>query len=339
MTTKWGIASAGLISHDFATAVATLPANEHKLVAVAARDPMRAKEFATRHNIPHVHSSYEELARNADVEVVYIGTINPYHYEVSKLMLEHGKHVLCEKPLCMNQLDTTALLKLAKEKKLFFMEAIWSRFFPSYEFVQKQLSAGVIGDVVQLNVDFGFFLEAARVKQMALGGGTILDLGVYVLQLAVLIFGPKMPLSLKAVGQINSEGVDDNAAIVLTYPGSKTAVLTTSSLVNLNNNATIYGTKGSIQLKDPFHCPTAVVVSDKSGNTTEEFKFELPPAAQPFNFKNSCGLRYEAAEVHRCIKEGLYESPKMTHEESIIISKLEDMIRAQIGVKYPTDPQ
>ncbi|XP_034241151.1 trans-1,2-dihydrobenzene-1,2-diol dehydrogenase-like isoform X2 [Thrips palmi] len=333
MATNWGIASAGLISHDFATAVATLPANEHRLVAVAARDPARAKDFAARHNIPHVHSSYEELAKNADVEVVYVGTINTYHYEVSKLMLEHGKHVLCEKPLCMNQRDTAALLKLAKEKKLFFMEAIWSRFFPSYEFVRKELSAKAIGDVVQLNVNFGVYLEAARVKQMDLGGGTILDLGVYVLQLAVMVFGPTMPLSLKAVGHLNSEGVDDSAAIVLTYPGSKTAVLTTSSLANMNKDATIYGTKGSIQIKDPFWCPTIVVSGDKSS------EFVLPPTAQPCNFTNSAGLRYEAAEVRRCIQEGLYESPKLTHEETMIISKMEDMVRAQIGVKYPSDPQ
>ncbi|XP_026272057.1 trans-1,2-dihydrobenzene-1,2-diol dehydrogenase [Frankliniella occidentalis] len=331
MATKWGIASAGLISHDFATAVATLPANEHKLVAIAARDAARAKDFAARHNIPHIHSSYDELAKNPDVDVVYVGTINPFHYEVSKLMLEHGKHVLCEKPLCMNQKDTIELLKIAKEKKLFFMEAIWSRFFPAYEQVRRELSAGAIGEIIQLNAEFGVHIEAARVKQKDLGGGTILDLGVYVLQLAVMIFGPKMPLSVKAVGHLNSDGVDDNAAIVLTYPGSKTACLSTSSLTNMENNAVIYGTKGSIKICQPFWCSTSVISGDKTS------EFVLPAAAQPFNFTNSCGLRYEAAEVRRCINEGLYESPKMTHEESLVISKLQDEIRAQIGVVFKTD--
>ncbi|KAK3929948.1 Trans-1,2-dihydrobenzene-1,2-diol dehydrogenase, partial [Frankliniella fusca] len=264
--------------------------------------------------------------------VVYVGTINPYHYEVSKLMLEHGKHVLCEKPLSMNQRDTKELLKIAKEKKLFFMEAIWSRFFPAYELLRKELSSGAIGKVVQLNADFGVHIETARVKQKDLGGGTILDLGVYALQLAVLVFGPIMPLSVKAVGHLNTDGVDDSAAIVLSYPGSRTACLTTSSLINMENNAIIYGTSGRIKVCQPFWCPTSVITRDKTS------EFVLPTAAQPFNFANSCGLRYEAAEVRRCINDGLYESPKMTHEESIIISKLQDEIRAQIGVVFPTDP-
>ena len=212
------------------------------------------------------------------------------------------------------------------------MEAIWSRFFPAYDLLRSKLSSGSIGEVVQLQANFGVFLEAARVKQKDLGGGTILDLGVYVLQLAVLVFGPKMPLSVKAVGHLNSDGVDDNAAIVMTYPESKTAVLSTSSLANLTNDAVVYGTKGTIKISEPFWCPTSIVSGEKSS------EFVLPPAAHHFNFTNSCGLRYEAAEVRRCIKEGLYESPKMTHEESLTISKLEDMIRAQIGVTYPSDP-
>ncbi|KAJ1525628.1 hypothetical protein ONE63_008846 [Megalurothrips usitatus] len=331
MTTNWGIASAGLISHDFATAVATLPSNEHKLVAVAARDLTRAKEFAARHNIPHAHSSYEDLAKNPDVDVVYVGVINTQHFQVSKLMLEHGKHVLCEKPLCMNQKETAEILKLAKEKKLFFMEAIWSRFFPSYDLVRQELSNGTIGEVVQLQVNFGVFIDAARVKQKDLGGGTILDLGVYVLQLAVMVFGSKLPLTVKAVGNLNADGVDDNAAIVMTYPGSKTAVLSTSSLATMSNDAIIYGTKGNIKIKDPFWCPTVVSCGDKTS------EFILPPAAHPFNFTNSCGLRYEAAEVRRCINEGLYESPKMSHADSLVISQLEDTVRAQIGVTFPGD--
>lgn len=161
---RWGIASAGKISHDFVNAVGTLPASDHKVVAVAARSQSTADTFAQLHSIPQAYEGYEHLANDRNVDVVYVGTLNPQHYEVARLMLENGKHVLCEKPMCMNAAQVTALTRFAAERKLFLMEAIWSRFFPSYQYVRKQIRNGAIGEVRQVDVGFGFPLsDVARV--------------------------------------------------------------------------------------------------------------------------------------------------------------------------------
>lgn len=160
MALKWGIASAGKISHDFATAVGTLPAADHRILAVAARDQQKAQEFASLHDIERAYEGYEQLANDPDVEVVYVGTLNPQHYEVVLLMLEHNKHVLCEKPLCMNQRQAAHVLRVAAERKLFLMEAIWSRFFPAYRHLSEQLKSGALGEIEEVTADFGFPIAA-----------------------------------------------------------------------------------------------------------------------------------------------------------------------------------
>lgn len=156
MALKWGIASAGKISYDFVNAVGTLSKDDHKVIAVAARDLNRSKEFAKLFDIPKAYGSYLELARDAEIEVVYVGTLNPQHYEVALLMLEHGKNVLVEKPLCMNEKQARKLISYAQQKKLFLMEAIWSRFYPSYQYVQKQIKNGNLGEIKSVDIEFGF---------------------------------------------------------------------------------------------------------------------------------------------------------------------------------------
>lgn len=156
MALKWGIAAAGKISHDFVNAVGTLSEDDHQVVAVAARDLGRSQEFAERFGIPKAYGSYSELAQDPNVEAVYVGTLNPQHLEVALLMLEHGKHLLVEKPLCMNEKQAHKLITYAERKKLFLMEAIWSRFFPSYQYVQKQIKNGMLGDITSVEVEFGF---------------------------------------------------------------------------------------------------------------------------------------------------------------------------------------
>lgn len=156
MALKWGLLSAGLVSQDFANAVNTLNVNDdHKLVAVAARDLGRAKEFAEKFGVKKAYGSYLELAQDPNVEIAYVGTLNPWHYEVSVMMLEHGKHVLCEKPLCMNFKQAKKLIALAKEKGVFFMEGIWVRFFPSYQHVRKEIRSGVLGEILSVKAEFG----------------------------------------------------------------------------------------------------------------------------------------------------------------------------------------
>nr|BAN20282.1 dimeric dihydrodiol dehydrogenase [Riptortus pedestris] len=297
MATRWGIVSAGKISNDFVTALENLPRSEHEVIAVAAKDKERAADFAKQHNIPKAYGSYEELAADKSIEVVYIGAITSWHYPLAKLMLESGKHILCEKALCTNYKHTEKLVSLAREKKLFLMEAVWSRCFPLYDELRKLLAEKVIGDVLYVRVDFGLQIsDIPRIKKIELGGGTILDLGVYALQLTTLILGNK-PLSVNATGNLNEEGIDENADYILKYPNGVTANLATHSRVKLDNAAAIYGTKGCIKIKEPFWCPTVLVVND------EEKVFPLPFKSNKLNFSNSEGLLYEAVEVRNCIKK------------------------------------
>ncbi|XP_076243309.1 trans-1,2-dihydrobenzene-1,2-diol dehydrogenase isoform X2 [Calliopsis andreniformis] len=331
MATKWGIAGAGKISHDFVTALGTLPKSEHVVVAVAARDLSRAHKFADLHEIKKAYDSYAKLAEDEDVDVVYIGTLNPQHLEVAKLMLNHGKHVLCEKPLTMNTKQTTELINLAKDKKLFLMEAIWSRCFPIYETIKKEIESGNIGDVYQVIAPFGFKLaDVERLNSKSLGGGTVLDLGVYALQFAIWVFGSEAPHTITASGCLNANGVDQSVSVSLQYKGNRTATIITHALVELPNDAFVIGTKGIIKVPQ-FWCPTTVELP------TGTVHSPLPEAKHKFNFVNSAGLRYEAQEVRNCILKGVIESPKVPHDVSLLIAQMEDEIRKQVGVVYPDD--
>lgn len=331
MATKWGIASAGRISHDFVTALRLLPREEHVVVAVAAKDKDRAKAFAEKHNIPVFYGSYEELAADKNVDVVYIGSLNTQHISIGQLCLDHGKHVLCEKPLCMNLKEASTLIKSAEEKKLFLMEAIWTRCFPLYDELRRILKDNVIGEPLYLNVYHGITsANAERVRKMDLGGSTVLDLGVYTLQLAVLLFGSK-PTTVKAAGHLNSDGVDESMSCILTYPGGKTACLSTHIVVNLPNNVIIIGSKGKIEIHSPFWAPTKMTVCG------EEKEFPLPQGDGDYLHVNSSGLHYQAAEVRRCLKQGLLESPKVSHADSLSIAALEDTIRKELGVYFAQD--
>jgi len=333
MALKWGIASAGRISHDFVNALGTLPDDEHQVVAVAARDLSRAEEFAQRFGIPKAYGNYLNLAEDPNVEIVYIGTLNPQHFDVAQLMLEHGKHVLCEKPLCMNEKQVRKLVTYAERKKLFLMEAIWSRFFPSYQYLRKQIQNGTLGDITNVHVEFGFpIFKVDRIAKKELGGGTVLDLGIYVIQLCQWAF-QQAPKSIKATGTLNEEGVDLEMRAEINYGGNdnKTATIATNSLKKLDNVATITGTKGQIKLID-FWCPISLIDVDGTEKT-----WPLPEAKHEFNFNNSCGLRYEAEEARKCIRAGKIQSESVSHNESLVIAHIEDEIRKQIGVRYPED--
>lgn len=155
MALKWGIASAALICHDFVNAMATLNPGEHEIVAIGARTSDRAEEFAKRFGIPKAYGSYLELAQDPNVEIAYVAMLNREHFDVAMMMLQHGKHVLCEKPMCMNEQQSKKLIEFAEQKNLFLMEAIWSRFFPSYQYIRHQIENGKLGDILTVDVTFG----------------------------------------------------------------------------------------------------------------------------------------------------------------------------------------
>ncbi|XP_063699248.1 trans-1,2-dihydrobenzene-1,2-diol dehydrogenase-like [Culicoides brevitarsis] len=328
---RWGIASAGKISHDFCCALSTLPADDHSVVAVAARSLASAQDFAKLHNIPTAYEGYEKLARDPNVDVVYIGAVNPAHFAIGMLMLDHGKHILCEKPLCMNEKQSKKLLDHAKSKKLFCMEGLWSRFFPAYQYVKERIANGDLGEMQEVTVNFGFDLRGIeRLEKKSLGGGTILDLGVYVIQAS--LWGLKStPTSIKAEGKLNSEGVDMEVKAIMEFPNGAVAKVHTSALEQLDNLATFRGTKGSIVLHQ-FWC--AIKLVDVDGKVKE---WPLPKAKLDINFFNSEGFRFEAEAVRKCLQNGLLEHPDATHEESLRIARIQDEFRKQVGVKFDED--
>lgn len=331
---RWGIASAGKISHDFTTAVGTLPTSEHQVVAVATRKRPDAEKFATLHGIATAHGGYEALAKDPHVDAVYIGAVNNAHYELGLMMLEHGKHVLCEKPLCLNEGQSKRLLQRATDRKLFLMEAIWSRFFPHYRHLRERIDRGELGEVREVDVEFGFVLsDIDRLRLKSLGGGTVLDLGVYTIQVCLWAFGGRAPTKVLASGVTNEEGVDLEVTAELHFPGGGIGRMKTSALQQLKNTATVRGSKASMTLHD-FWCP--LKLTDTDG--TERID-TLPAAGHPFNFQNSCGLRYEAEEVRRCIEGGRLQSESVSHADSLLIAHIQDEIRRQVGVEFPEDAQ
>ncbi|XP_055638312.1 trans-1,2-dihydrobenzene-1,2-diol dehydrogenase-like [Toxorhynchites rutilus septentrionalis] len=328
---RWGIVGAGKISHDFTTAVATLPKEDHQVMAISARNSESAQKFAQLHGIIKFYEGYESLAKDPNVDAVYIGAINTKHYEIGTLMLDHGKHVLCEKPLCMNEGQSKSLMAHARRKRLFLMEAIWSRFFPSYIHLKNRIDAGELGEIKAVDVEFGFpLVEVDRLRLKDLGGGTVLDLGVYTIQVSLWAFGME-PDKIIAKGKLNEERVDVEMEAQLHFPNGGIATMKCSALEQLANRAEIRGTKGTMTLHD-FWCP--VSLTDIDGSKKE---FTLPKAPHTFNYQNSCGLRFEAEETRRCINAGLLESAVVPHSESTLIARIQDEIRRQIGVQFPED--
>ncbi|XP_071941909.1 trans-1,2-dihydrobenzene-1,2-diol dehydrogenase-like [Antedon mediterranea] len=336
MSTKWGICSAGKISNDFVVALRTLDSEEHKVTAVAARSLENAKVFAGNHKIESAYGTYEELAMDANVDVIYIGSINTQHLSLCKLFLNHGKPILCEKPLGMNADEVKEITELAKEKNLFMMEAVWSRFFPVYNKVREVISSGRIGDIKCVMASFGYpLMGVSRVSSKELGGGTLLDLGIYTVQLALMVFSGQMPLSVTTKGFLAESGVDETSTTTLLFPNNGIAVLTCTGTCTLPNEADIVGTRGRMRIFFPFWCPTHLQIADEKG--VENLSFILPKPGKPLNFDNSTGMRFEAQAVRDCLQQGLKEHPTMNHEESVKIASILEQARHGLGYYLDTE--
>ncbi|XP_030380543.1 trans-1,2-dihydrobenzene-1,2-diol dehydrogenase [Scaptodrosophila lebanonensis] len=329
---RWGIAAAGKISEDFVIALGTLPAEEHKVVAIAARSKDRAAEFAKKHEIPDFYGSYEELAKSTNVDVVYIGVLNPQHYEVSIQMLNNGKHVLCEKPLAMNKNQVEGILAAAKANKRFFMEAVWSRFLPAYQYLRQLIQDSKLGEVKEVEVNFGFPMPAVeRLQKRDLGGGVIYDLGIYTIQVSQWAFQNDRIEKIESSGETNSEGVDDDVRATIKYSSGGVARMRISSKEELNNLAIIKGTKGQVTLVD-FWTPNKLIDIDG-----KEKVWTPPKGKLPTNYKNSEAMRYEAEAVRQSILAGEVENSTVSYEDSLVFSEIEDTIRKQIGVTNKYD--
>ncbi|XP_040834239.1 trans-1,2-dihydrobenzene-1,2-diol dehydrogenase [Ochotona curzoniae] len=333
MALRWGIVSAGLIAADFATVLQALPRSEHQVVAVAARDLSRAKEFAQAHDIPKAYGSYEELARDPDVEVAYVGTQHPQHKPVVLLLLAAGKAVLCEKPLGVNAAEVREMVAEARSRGLFLMEAIWTRFFPAVEALRSVLAQGDLGDLRVARAEFGLNItHVPRAIDWAQAGGALLDVGIYCVQFLSMVFQGQKPEKILAVGRRYETGVDDTVTVILEYPGGVHGSFTCSISSQLSNTLTVNGTKGKAQLLEPCWCPTELVVNQ------ERKEFPLPQAQnKKFNFPNGAGLTYEAKHVRECLRKGLKESPVVPLAESQLLADILEEVRKAVGVTYPQD--
>ncbi|CAH1978968.1 unnamed protein product [Acanthoscelides obtectus] len=333
MALRWGVAGAGRISHDFVTAVQSAYPKDHKFTAVAARSQESASKFAEEHDIPKGYEGYAKLASDPEVDIVYVGNLNTQHFSTCKLMLEHGKHVLCEKPFTLNEKQTRRLIEIARSKKLFIMEAVWSRCFPAYMEAKRIMDSGEIGDVMFASVHFGHALQhVERLTAVQMGGGAILDLGVYMLQFQQYVFRNLRPSKVSVNGHLNSAGTDESCGAVITYPDGKMAVVSTSARVSLPNEGVIVGTKGTLKLPD-FWCPTKLITP----NGVKEYP--LPRSKVPYLHHNSAGLCYQAEEARKCIQSGQIECEHMTHAETIELAMLMDLLRNEMGVVFPEDSQ
>jgi predicted dehydrogenase len=321
---RWGILGAGGIAKRVSNDVVKL--SDHKLQAVGSRDKAKADAFADGYDIPTRHDSYEALCADPDVDLIYVATPHNFHKEHTLLALENGKAVLCEKPFTINGAEAKVLVDAARAKNLFLMEGMWSRCFPAMAKVRELLADGAIGEARLLNADFGFRAGVnpeSRLFNPALGGGGLMDVGVYPVALAHMVFGE--PERITGLANIGSTGVDEEAAMLLGFPGGPLAVLSTAIRLNTPQAATILGTDGRIEIPNPWWCPKAVVLH--KGGQAERFEF-------PFE---GGGFQFEAAHVADCLRQGLKESPLITLDQSLGVMKTLDTLRDQFGVKYPME--
>ncbi|MBI1281127.1 MAG: gfo/Idh/MocA family oxidoreductase [Anaerolineaceae bacterium] len=326
MTTpfRWGILGTGGIAHKFATGLSVL--SDAQLVAVGSRTQASADKFADEFKAPNRHASYEALASDPEVEAIYIATPHPFHKDNTLLCLNAGKAVLVEKPFAINAAEAQQMISLSRQKKVFLMEAMWSRFLPAIVRARELIASGAIGEVRMLNADFGFrtnYNPNSRLFDLALGGGALLDVGIYPISLAFALFGT--PKTINAQAHFSETGADDQNAIVFSYDQGQLALLSSASRTNTAHEAIIYGTDGSIRIPDWWHGQKLIVSTN--GKPTETL--DVPHLGN--------GYPHEAIEVAACVRAGKIESNTMPLDESLTIMQTMDTIRSQWGLKYPTE--
>jgi len=320
---NWGIIGLGHIAEKFAADIGVIP--NAKLHAVASRTAEKALAFGNKYNAIHTFGSYEELMACPDLDAVYIATPHPWHCENTLMCLEHNIPVLCEKPFAMNSKEVRKMVGLAKFQNTFLMEALWTRFLPTTQKVLDLIAVGAIGDINTVKADFGFKANMDpknRLFNQGLGGGALLDVGIYPIFLACSLLGK--PTSISAEASIGPTNVDENCGMLLKFPNNKLAILHASIISKTKTEALIYGDKGIIQIHGRWHEPTSITLYPEDGEPQDFF----------FDF-DSNGYKYEILEVQECLKKGLIESPEMSFDFSIDLMEVLDDVRMKAGIYYP----
>jgi predicted dehydrogenase len=320
---RWGILGPGRVAGVFASDMRAIPGAE--LVAVASRTESNARAFAAQHHIPRAHGSWARLADDPDVDVVYVATPHAVHHAAVALLLDAGKAVLCEKPMTLDAGQATDLASRARNGGLFLMEAMWTRCLPAIRRMTEMIAAGAIGEPRLLTADFGIQVAPdprSRLWIPELGGGALLDVGVYLASLARLILGP--PTTVAASATLTTEGVDATTTFTLGHAGGAQAALACSMVSDSPRTAVISGTEGRIVVPRRFYAATNFEL------WRGEFMVERVHAPSIGH-----GLAHEVAEVMRCREAGLKESPLMPLTETVGVLRTLDEVRALIGVRYP----
>jgi predicted dehydrogenase len=324
-TIKWGILACGRIAKKFASDLKYVEGAE--LVAIASRDIEKAKAFATEYPAKHVVGSYEELVQLGDVDVVYVASPHSHHHEHTLLCLNHGKAVLCEKAFAINAKQAEEMIALARSKKVFLMEALWTRFLPHFLKVKSLIEEGKLGEVKGVLANFGFKpMEPVpqRLFDPTLGGGALLDIGIYPVFLAQAILG--VPDEILAHMNPAPTGVDEQCAIQFKYNDGRTASLFSTLASNLETDADIFGTSGRIRLTSRFYEPSATI-QYYPGHV--DSRTLIPVEREP-----GFGYQYEATHVGECLRNGLSESPVWSLNNTLSLMSTLDRIREKMGLKY-----
>jgi len=322
---RWGILGCGRIARKFVQDLQTLP--DAHLHAVASSDKSRAVAFAAEYGAAHAFDRYEDLLACPDLDVVYIATTHNFHYEHTLLCLRAGVAVLCEKPFALNSGQVQTMVQTARERGVFLMEALWSRFMPCVVKAKELADSGAIGSLTGLRADFGFrapFSPDGRLFNRALGGGSLLDIGIYPLFLAYLLLGK--PQTIRAAAVLGQTGVDEQCGMVLTYENGAMANLFSTITAKTDTDACLYGTAGNLHLAGRFHEGQSVTIKPAEGDR------------QIYSYpRQTWGYHYEASHVMQCLREGRTESPLWSLDDSLNLMELLDAVRQQAGIVYAED--
>jgi len=327
-TIRWGILGTGRIARKFSSDLKL--AENCELVAIGSRSRQSADEFNNEFPVQYCHYTYEELAKNPEVDVIYIATPHNLHYENTLLCLQHNKAVLCEKPFAMNSRQTIEMINLAKEKKLFLMEALWTKFHPHYIKTLEMIQQGLLGEIRSVLVNFGFKPippVPARLFDPELGGGTVMDIGIYNVFMAISVLGN--PDYIEGTMTPACTGVDKQCAILFRYKNGALAQLFSTFSSNLATEADIAGTEGRIRLTSRFYEPLSTI----------EYFEARPDSKQVITVHNEegFGYQYEARHVNDCLRNGLTESKIVSFADTILLMEILDKIRKIAGIHYPAD--
>lgn len=321
---KMAILGAGNIARKMAMTIKEL--DEVECYAVGARDFDKAQAFAKEHGFTKAYGSYEELVQDENIDLIYIATLNNFHYDHAKLCLNNNKNVICEKPFMVNTKQAKEILELAKSKNLFVTEAIWTRYMPMRSTIDEIIKSGLIGEISTITANLGYTRHySTRLLTTDVGGGALLDLGVYTLHFASMILGNDIE-KITSTATLTENGVDSRNSITLTYADGKMASLCTTFLATTDRSGLIHGSKGFIKIAN---------INNYQGLEVYNEQYELVKKVDAP--KQITGFEYQVLACKKAIEQGKIECSEIPHAEIIKIMEIMDQVRLDCGIKMPCD--